>query len=125
MLKAGKYTAFGFLTVHFHLKPDTIRNLGQTVCHKLICLAHGIYDENVLLDRLFGGYRLVYVGNTTGMGCSFDDEVGKKLFEVSPSEVPSEENFPFESKTTVFEKNPNAFYGKSFTGSRNLFSRPI
>ena len=37
---------------------------------------------------------MVYVGNTTGMGCSYDDEVGKKLFEVSPSEVPSEEKFP-------------------------------
>lgn len=56
--------------------------------------AYGIYDENVLLNRLFGGYRLVYVGNSTGMGCSYDDEVGKKLFEVSPSEVPSEEYFP-------------------------------
>ena len=56
--------------------------------------AYGIYDENVLLDRLFGGYRLTYNGNTTGKGCSFDDEVGKKLFEVNPSEVPSEEYFP-------------------------------
>ena len=55
--------------------------------------AYGIYDENILLDRLFGGYRLVYVGNTT-KGCSFDDEVGKKLFEMNPSEVPSEEYFP-------------------------------
>ena len=60
--------------------------------------AYGIYDENVLLNRLFGGYRLVYVGNSTGMGCSYDDEVGKKLFEVSPSEVPSEEYFPLHGR---------------------------
>jgi len=53
--------------------------------------AYGIYDENVLLNRLFGGYRLAYVGNSTGMGCSYDDEVGKKLFEVNPEEVPHEE----------------------------------
>ena len=39
----------------------------------------------------FGGYRLAYVGNSTGMGCSYDDEVGKKLFDVNPEEVPHEE----------------------------------
>ena len=48
----------------------------------------------MLLNRLFGGYRLAYVGNSTGMGCSYDDEVGKKLFEVNPEEVPHEEWFP-------------------------------
>ena len=50
----------------------------------------GAYEENKLLNRLFGSYRVSFVG---GDGCSIDETEGKKLYAANPAEVPIEEGF--------------------------------
>ena len=58
----------------------------------------GAYEENKLLNRLFGSYRISFVG---GNGCPLDENEGQKLYDQTPDEVPIEENFkPFFIKSS-------------------------
>ena len=51
---------------------------------------NGAYEENKLLNRLFGSYRMSFVA---GDGCSLDENDGKQLYAESPEQVPLEEYF--------------------------------
>ena len=56
------------------------------------------YHENELVNRLFGKYRLSFVGGTS---CLLDEIDGKTLFAENPAEVPTEENFNFFSDSEI------------------------
>ena len=53
---------------------------------------NGAYEENKLLNRLFGSYRMSFVA---GEGCSLDENDGKKLYAESPEQVPLEGYFKY------------------------------
>ena len=50
----------------------------------------GAYEENKLLNRLFGSYRVSFIGSDD---CPIDEAEGKKLYSESPDKVPVEEGF--------------------------------
>ena len=49
----------------------------------------GAYEENKLLNRLFGSYRVSFIGSE---GCPINETEGKKLYAENPNKVPIEEN---------------------------------
>ena len=75
---------------------------------------NGAYEENKLLNRLFGSYRMSFVA---GDGCSLDENDGKQLYAESPDQVPLEEYFKyFDSRICRFTEQ--TFELKSSDGLR-------
>ena len=84
---------FGISTPSHNVKFCNIKLSPSETLVKIIILFYlvsGAYEENKLLNRLFGSYRVSFIG---GDGCSIDETEGKKLYAANPAKVPIEEGF--------------------------------
>jgi len=71
------------------------------------------YEENKLLNRLFGPYRVSYTG---GDACSIDEDEAKKLYAEDPNKVPIE--------CLGYIEDSDAMYNTMMIPKRNI-SEPL